>query len=359
LESEDQIINSNSNGVDEIEKVSSVGDSTRLIERVKLFPCDDLTPKTHFGQRGPFWVLYNYVRPRRVFSCDESITYTTHADFTFLDNLVPLLERWQGPISLTLYAPGNDFSDTMRRINYLRECAPSSYLVKDFVTFHLFFDYKHTPKFKIPSDPTTLPVNCSASNPNNTMFGEHLPTYKKVKKLPYPVNVARNVAREMAMTHYVLSSDIELYPNPNLIPDFMDMLRRNTSALQRPNPNKLFVLSIFEVEANVTALPQDKTELVHMLRNKSAIPFHKYVCATCHRIPKAREWIEAEVKPGLSVFHVGKRYKPYHHWEPIFIGTKSDPLYDERLTWEGRSDKMTQVRHGNTRAKLDWVPIYL
>ena len=28
------------------------------------------------------------------------------------------------------------------------------------------------------------------------------------------------------------------------------------------------------------------------------------------------------------------------HWEPIFIGTNKDPAYDERLTWEGRADKM-------------------
>jgi len=46
--------------------------------------------------------------------------------------------------------------------------------------------------------------------------------------------------------------------------------------------------------------------------------------------------------PGVRVFHIGKRHKPYHHWEPIFIGTKDDPYYDERLSWEGRSDKMTQ-----------------
>lgn len=105
----------------------------------------------------------------------------------------------------------------------------------------------------------------------------------------------------------------------------------------------MFVLSIFEVEANVSVQPRDKRELLHMLGNKSAIPFHKYVCSDCHRIPRAKEWMTAPVTPGLRVFHVGKRHKPYHHWEPIYIGTKFDPLYDERLSWEGRSDKMTQV----------------
>ena len=45
----------------------------------------------------------------------------------------------------------------------------------------------------------------------------------------------------------------------------------------------------------------------------------------------------------MHVFHIGKRTPPYQHWEPIFTGTHQDPLYDERLSWEGRSDKMTQV----------------
>ena len=40
-----------------------------------------------------------------------------------------------------------------------------------------------------------------------------------------------------------------------------------------------------------------------------------------------------------------KRESPFLLWEPIFIGTNEDPLYDERLTWEGKRDKMTQVRH--------------
>jgi len=46
---------------------------------------------------------------------------------------------------------------------------------------------------------------------------------------------------------------------------------------------------------------------------------------------------------GLHVFHIGKRNPPFQHWEPIYIGSHNDPLYDERLSWEGRSDKMTQV----------------
>jgi len=329
-------------GAKQADLLLSLDNDSKILDpkESKLFPCDDLTPRSYYGQRGPYWVLYNYIKASKQFRCDQSITYTTHADFTFLDNLEPLLERWQGPLSLSVYAPGTDFNETVKRILYLRECH-SSQLVKDYVTFHLFFDNRHVPRSKIPRDPLAIPVNCSAF-PIPT-FGDNINTYKKTKKLSYPVNVARNVAREMATTHYILPSDIELYPNPNLIPDFLEMIRNNDTILQRPNP-KVFVLSIFEVEANVTGLPMDKTELLYMLKNKSAIPFHKYVCSNCHRIPKADEWMKAPFQSGLRVFHVGKRHKPYQHWEPIFIGTKFDPTYDERLSWEGRSDKMTQVR---------------
>ena len=39
-----------------------------------------------------------------------------------------------------------------------------------------------------------------------------------------------------------------------------------------------------------------------------------------------------------------KREVPFHRWEPIYIGTNAEPFYDERLSWEGKQDKMTQVR---------------
>jgi hypothetical protein len=81
-----------------------------------------------------------------------------------------------------------------------------------------------------------------------------------------------------------------------------------------------------------------------MLKNGTAIPFHKKRCPGCHNIPKSKEWIAAPETVGLHVFHIGKRTGYFVHWEPIFIGTHSDPLYDERLSWEGKSDKMTQVR---------------
>lgn len=89
--------------------------------------------------------------------------------------------------------------------------------------------------------------------------------YKNEKKLLYPVNVGRNIARETAVTHYVLASDIELYPSPDLPSRFLEMIReREQPELFKPNP-KVFVLPIFEVNEK-SKPPQNKTSLVSIVK---------------------------------------------------------------------------------------------
>jgi len=141
------------------------------------------------------------------------------------------------------------------------------------------------------------------------------------KSLDYPVNVGRNIARESANSHFIFPSDIELYPSPGLIPDFLDMIRynnievytfyvfhfnhnettcsrRNEGYLERKNP-RVFVNSIFEIKEN-TALPKTKAELIELLNNKTVIPFHKKVCSECHSIPKSKEWAESSTQGNLK-----------------------------------------------------------
>uniref|UniRef100_A0A1B6F200 N-acetyllactosaminide beta-1,3-N-acetylglucosaminyltransferase n=1 Tax=Cuerna arida TaxID=1464854 RepID=A0A1B6F200_9HEMI len=321
----------------EHKEVSSTEEMESLNSLEEIIGCKDREAVPRTEQRGDYWVLYNYVRAARHFHCWESITYTTHADFTFLDNLETLLDRWQGPISLALHAPGTDFMPTLNTIRYLRECTSSP--IADYVTFHVYFPSKHVPK-QVPRVDKVFDEHFNCSNPPPWVTMPANTIYKAQKKLLYPVNVGRNIARESAVTHYILPSDIELYPSPGVIPDFLDMVRRQDPPLQHKRP-KVFPLSIFELESNMN-LPVNKSDLVSMLRNGTAIPFHKKVCPGCHNVPKSKEWQNAPPGEGLKVFHIGKRTGYFVHWEPIFIGTHEDPLYDERLSWEGKSDKMTQ-----------------
>ncbi|XP_014208237.1 beta-1,4-glucuronyltransferase 1 [Copidosoma floridanum] len=300
--------------------------------------CNDKPLNRKTSQRGDYWVLYNYVPMSEKPHCWESVTYTTHADYTFLDNLEPLLDRWRAPISIALHAPGGDFPPTIEAIKYARTCAGP--LVSRYVTFHVYFSSKHMPKY-IPSGDRVSNDRANCSKPAPWANVSVASMYKTERKLLYPVNVGRNVARESASTRYVLASDIELYPSPELPANFLEMVRRKAHpALSRPNP-KVFVLSIFEVDEK-SQPPRNKTALMQMLKTGSLIPFHKKLCSGCHNVPRAKEWQEAKETRSLSVFHIGKRTGSFVHWEPIYIGTNDDPLYDERLSWEGKSDKMTQ-----------------
>ena len=116
----------------------------------------------------------------------------------------------------------------------------------------------------------------------------------------YPVNVGRNIARDAAQTHFILASDIELYPTPGLAKKFLEMIARNDAPLQRKNP-RVFPLSLFEVDSALQ-VPRDKTELQELLKAGKAIPFHKRVCSSCHGVPKSKEWMAANETDG-SCFH--------------------------------------------------------
>lgn len=286
-------------------------------------------------QRGEHWVLENYFPAGHTFPCNDSITYTTHGDYTFLENLEPLTSRWQGPVSMAIYAPGKDFQATIDAIAFLRSCGSQD--IKKFVSFHLIFPTSHFPD-EIPTqeDLSEREVDCE-QRPTMPVNGT---TYRLQGGLLYPINVARNAAREAARTYFVLASDVELYPSTGLAPEFFKMLRK-PDASPTVNP-RVYVLPVFEVKVGEQP-PLTKTELKKMLFKRKAIVFHQHVCKMCHTVPKSTKWTRSPVKPGLSVFHIGKRHAPYSKWEPIYVGTNKEPLYDERLSWEGQSDKMTQM----------------
>ena len=214
-------------------------------------------------------------------------------------------------------------------------------LVRRLATFHIFFPDSHTP----PEGTEILSQKELAGYVPNCAREDgpiYKPSYKVLKEILYPVNVARNIACECASTHFIFPSDIELYPSPGLISHFLKMIRRNEPVLRSPNP-KVFVNPIFEIVQGF-GMPANKRELVEYLSQGVVVPFHKEICQTCHKIPDFEEWRQKDLSStNMRVFRVAKRYWPYDHWEPIFLGTHADPLYDERLTWEGRGDKMTHA----------------
>ncbi|KAH8389513.1 hypothetical protein KR200_008071 [Drosophila serrata] len=327
--------------------VDSYNDLKWSLRKLKRYiNCQDKVYKSNERISRDYWILENYIKADHgPLSCYANVTYTTHADYRYLDNVVPLLKRWRSPLSLAIYAPGEDFEPTLRSILYLLQCHPGRHLVRELTSFHLFFDVLLMPKV-LPTAKVALSrqMNCSAPAPYVNV--RKMDLYRSRIKLNYPVNMGRNIARDASLTHFVLASDIELYPSPGLVPAYLRFL--SLSVISRPQilytSPVVHVLRIFEVMPNVS-IPNTKRKLQEMVYAKKAVPFHLEICEVCHSGPKLMEWIYASNidMEYLNVFNVARRLSPYELWEPIFIGTVRDPPYDERLSWEGQRDKMTQA----------------
>jgi hypothetical protein len=142
---------------------------------------------------------------------------------------------------------GPDYYTSMRKIARLRRCSME---VTERVTFHLFFEHWEAPKRLLSKemlDEIPLPhVNCSLDRHTHA---SGLPSYRAAKNLTYPINVARNVARENAETHFVLASDVELVPSAFAVEWFLDMIRRDDEPLvhQGSGYPSVYVLPVFEV----------------------------------------------------------------------------------------------------------------
>ncbi|GIX80966.1 uncharacterized protein CEXT_643011 [Caerostris extrusa] len=148
---------------------------------------------------------------------DESVTLCTQGTFEFLQHVPELCDRWEGPLSVSVYAPGTDLPVAVRKILFLRKCGPPC--VRLNVSWHLVYESSLAPsRLEAPLDMADMseyePLNCTAGFKPLQLVSE----IRSSKKLPYPINVARNVARQLAGTRYVLASDIELYPSLHIVP---------------------------------------------------------------------------------------------------------------------------------------------
>lgn len=191
-----------------------------------------------------------------------------------------------------------------------------------------------------------------------------LTSYRKDHNLAFPINIGRNAAHDASITHYVFPTDIDLFPSENVVDKFQKLIAYDQRQLVR---NRVFVLPVFEVSA-VSRAPWDKTELSHMLMNKTAFVFSVKYCPGCHIIPDYDHWLSRgdmngmyddytqEIKElllgnpstELSVLRTTKRF---YNWEPMFIAPRTLPYFDERNFYEIKADRMT---HATVMCLLDY-----
>ncbi|KAG8199719.1 hypothetical protein JTE90_000816 [Oedothorax gibbosus] len=269
-----------------------------------------------------------------------SVTLCTQGTVGFLHHVSVLCERWGGPISVAVYSPPLDNEDTRALVASLRYC---DFCVRHWVSWHFFGTQNFEDRYLFSGKPV---ISFEETKEDCSVLGSGNWTQKRKSEGPYPINVGRNLARQRTHTPYVFSVDIELYPSNNVLSKFERMIRfrKNTTS------SEVWVLPVFEVHSGFPS-PRTKFQLKQMFTSHQAISFHKYKCNICHMIPDLRGWLNketqwksevAESTEDLRVFSTVKRSRKLRlgDWEPFFIGTKEDPEFDIRLSWEGKANKM-------------------
>lgn len=266
------------------------------------------------GELGPYRVIYNVIKVSDTKASngpvtDFGVTYCTHATPEFLYHVVEIVRRWDGPVSLAVYAPCTDAGFSLAIMHQLCRCLPEM----SKLSVHMIFPITHPPVFTSAAFPSSNVVkyptftDCSAPE---ALIGGKLKTFRQREGLTYPVNVGRNVARKAAQTSHVLVSDVELLPSRDLVSAFLSMLLRFQKQhveghgininLNPPLPimqesrmkNFVFVLPVFEVDEKESNVPSTKEELLELYTQNKAVYFHRWVCLHCQRFPGLQRWLQ-------------------------------------------------------------------
>lgn len=275
----------------------------------------------------------NYIRSALQPNDHKSVTFTSAAIFTDLSHVPEVCSRWQGPMSISVYAPGSDFKRATRKIFHLRLV---NSCIHQNVTWHLYFDAEYDPSgghLKSPEEEAELE---SATFSYDTWIKG---TFKSHGNLPFPANVGRNVAIQESRTDYVLMTDLLYYPSSNIISRFLKLLEFEVSA-----KNKVYVLPVFKL-AWYGKSPEVKSELIQMIAEGNIIlPSGTADCTQCNIFPNARKWLEVRSSDDtLSVYYVSREKDEFESWQPYYISLRNVPTFDEDQVKEGRFDRKLQA----------------
>jgi len=292
------------------------------------FGSQDVDFGPELGKGSPYRIIYNVIMAKMAEDVPD-VTYATHITADFMFYLPELIRYWDGLISVTAFVPDLDVALVLEQLNQYCYCLPGM----SRVSVHFVYHIKTTPSRKDVY--FTRPNNCEIADSSK------IKTYRHADdSVMYPINVCRNAARTASLTERVMVSDIQLMPSEGLASKFLTML--DTYKLLDCT-KRAYVLPIFEVEST-EEIPRTKRQLLELIREKKSVYFHKLVCNHCQKFPGIESWMRSNVPEDIvKPLITARREVPYHRWEPIYIGTKSEPYYNEMLSWEGLQDKMLQM----------------
>lgn len=248
-------------------------------------------PETDSSRFRPM-ILQNFFPRKRKIRNKSEIVLATHLSAKKFNSLFIQLKYWNGPASVAVY---------IKRVEQV-----------DYV----FTFMKQNPQFL-----------------QDASF--HL-VLEKPAKLPYPVNLLRQVAMETIESDYFLAMDVDHIPLP------IDCHSKLAATFSRANyvdkKKTLFVLPAFSVfpEKNEThatedMLPQSKSEVVRLVKEDRMQPFRKKRYRAGHRPSLTGVWLNDTNAPDYT-YNISITERESMEYEPYILGYKPGiPRY-----WEGK-----------------------
>ncbi|XP_046382479.1 beta-1,4-glucuronyltransferase 1-like [Ischnura elegans] len=274
----------------------------------------------------------------------HDISVATHCSVEHLHRLLPFVERWQGPISVAVFAGETELGTALNSIASLRACSPP---IRRLASFHLVSPLLPGGRPPLALLGTTAPSRCGSLLEQLREFGRDKTkkNYARgtgvggVHSPPYPNNLLRNVARRGVSTEFVLTVDIDMLPSRNLRADFTNFAMKNRLYDDSQKEDKtVYVLPAFEANEGAP-IPGDKAELLALSDTFRLRPFYFELCWKCQVHTDYETWQKEPPSAGLAPLFEVLWKDP---WEPFYISRNTAPFYDERFKQYG-FNRISQV----------------
>jgi len=228
-------------------------------------------------------------------------------------------------VSIALFVPDVDFHLGILYIETMRKCYPD---VLQNVTFHFVYPMEYPPRTSAESVAYDV-IGCDFWNSDPSILERF-----NSSQILYPQNLMRNLARKSCPTDHVLLTDIDMIPSWGMVPALMQFL-----GCRKPCSKCAYVIPAYEMcESEI--VPNNKTELLELVRQNLACSFHKYFFDKNQGATDATRW--ERLPEGHSVC-VGYQLPCFEFfYEPFYLAEDRVPPHDERFLGYGFT-RNTQV----------------
>lgn len=254
------------------------------------------------------------------------LALATHTTINNLHHLDSLLERWQNPLSVAIFAHGQDVKFATALVYALSTFCPQ---IQALVDFHLVCHSGEMASFPDQDREHFLGLeDCAGVFIRLETHRDQYKNYAIGGNVSYPNNLLRNVARGGTEASYILVIDIDMVPSADLHPQFLAMVMRH-----EPMTDEVFVLPAFEIR-HTRKLPATKSELVQLYQVGEVRPFYEELCPRCQAPTNYSQWVNRHAR-GSGSLEVAYTLSWTDPWEPFYIGPRTVPLYDENFRQYG------------------------